>query len=173
MNFKYTYDQYTGLYSGITRPPFPENSTDIEPYFNFACKTVWDFQKNQWKLVERFSFYEQFKDIDRVNELDLQFIKKIDELEKILDLYCTEISKQAAGNYLKIDVTNMKNHESITDQIKFTNNLISALKHDNDMLCHLQQNEMNFIKSQLHYLTTIIERPSFFQRLLKLILFWQ
>jgi len=169
MNFKYLYDQYTGLYSGIVRSPFPENSTDVEPYFNFACKTVWDFQKCEWKLVERFSFYEQFKDIDRVNELDVRSLKAIDEFESGL----FEVMKDFRILNEEILKSSIFNNEKIIDNNTKIIQFYRTIRDDLDLINHMQQTELKFIKSQLHYLTTIIERPSLFQRFLKWIVFWR
>lgn len=172
MNFKYLYDQYTGLYSGIVRSPFPENSTEVEPYFHFACKTVWDFQKNEWKLVERFSFYEQFKDIDRVNELDVKTVNALKVLHESINMDISHLKVNINDHYETILKT-YDNSDVILMRLADTDHRINGLKHDNDVLCHLQQTEMKFIKSQLHYLTTIIERPTLFQRLMKWLVFWR
>lgn len=176
--FRFLFDDYTGLYTGVVRAPFPENSTEQEPHFNFDCKTVYDRNFHCWKLVPKFEFYQQFASNDLLATYDLETKRSILKLCEFLD----EKFKQFRG---KIDIHENEMHDRWFDigktlseqgnKISANTDLIQSLKGcmltTNDSVIKeisisssTTESEIKFIKSQLMYLTNVIERPNFIVR---------
>ena len=176
--FRFLFDEYTGLYTGVVRSPFPENSTEQEPHFNFDCKTVYDRNFHCWKLVPKYEFYQQFAQNDLLASYDLETKRSILKLCEFLDIKFAQILKDVD----KFDINNADRFiylkEVLVEQMKnlsANNDLIQSLKGcmltTNDSVIKeisisssTTESEIKFIKSQLMYLTNVVERPNFIVR---------
>lgn len=176
--FRFLFDEYTGLYTGVVRAPFPENSTEQEPHFNFDCKTVYDRNFHCWKLVPKFEFYQQFAQNDLLATYDLETKRSILKLCEFLD----EKFKQNFYNADKFDINNADRFiylkEVLVEQMKnlsANNDLIQSnkacllsvqdvIRRDVSNFHGELNSELKFLKSQIMYLTNVIEKPNFIIR---------
>lgn len=176
--FRFLFDEYTGLYTGVVRSPFPENSTEQDPHFNFDCKTVYDRNFHCWKLVPKYEFYQQFAQNDLLASYDLETKRSILKLCEFLD----EKFKQNFYNADKFDINNadrfiylkevlieqMKNLSANNDLIQANKGCLFAvqdtIRRDVSTLHGEINSELKFLKSQIMYLTNVVEKPNFIIR---------
>jgi len=130
--YRFLFDSKTGVYQGIVREPFPENCTDIEPFFNYDCKTVFDFSVGSWKLVNRLDYWESISRSEMVNDYKDDLKPLIEKQGELICSVVNELNRQreliSDLQYKLTEINNdvyMKNAiEKIKKDIIFTHGIL-------------------------------------------------
>ena len=105
--YRFSFSPVTGLFNGLTRNLKDTHSTDKEPPFNQHARTCWDFEKKEWRLIDRQDYWNSLGKYNDILNYESKYLKKKKNMitinQQILSdtLYGIEIKESDIKNMLQ------------------------------------------------------------------------